>query len=35
MRSWEIVNSSYIVKDDWLTLRADECRTPGGVIVAP
>ncbi len=35
MSSWEIVSSNYIVKDDWLTLRADECRTPDGVIVAP
>jgi 8-oxo-dGTP pyrophosphatase MutT (NUDIX family) len=35
VRSWEIVSSSYIVKDDWLTLRADECRTLESVIVAP
>jgi 8-oxo-dGTP pyrophosphatase MutT (NUDIX family) len=32
---WEIINSKYVVKDRWLTLRADECRKANGQIIAP
>jgi ADP-ribose pyrophosphatase len=32
---WEILSSKYVVKDRWLTLRADDCRTPNGQRVAP
>ena len=35
MADWEIIDSSYVVRDRWLTLRADECRTADGVTVAP
>jgi hypothetical protein len=27
-RDWHIVDSTYIVKDRWLSLRADVCRLP-------
>jgi ADP-ribose pyrophosphatase len=32
---WEILSSRYVVKDRWLSLRADDCRTPDGSRVAP
>ena len=32
---WEILSSKYLVNDRWLTLRADDCRTSNGQIVAP
>jgi len=35
MRNWDILRSKSIVKDRWLTLRADECRKADGTIVAP
>jgi len=33
--AWEILSSRYVVKDRWLTLRADDCRTPAGDRVSP
>jgi 8-oxo-dGTP pyrophosphatase MutT (NUDIX family) len=32
---WEILSSKYVVKDRWLTLRADACRNADGQIIAP
>jgi 8-oxo-dGTP pyrophosphatase MutT (NUDIX family) len=32
---WKVVKSRYIVDDQWMKLRADECRTPDGHIVSP
>ena len=32
---WTIEASKYIVKDQWLRLRADTCRMPNGQIVSP
>jgi ADP-ribose pyrophosphatase len=37
MRSshWDVLKSKYIVRDEWLTLRADRCQTPNGRLVEP
>jgi hypothetical protein len=32
---WNIVDSTYIVNDRWLSLRADRCRMPDGRTIAP
>jgi 8-oxo-dGTP pyrophosphatase MutT (NUDIX family) len=32
---WEILSSKYVVRDRWLTLRADECRNADGQSIAP
>jgi ADP-ribose pyrophosphatase len=32
---WHIVDSTYLVNDRWLSLRADRCRMPDGRIIAP
>lgn len=32
---WRILSSTYVVKDRWLTLRADECRNAAGETIAP
>jgi ADP-ribose pyrophosphatase len=32
---WEILRSTYVVKDRWLTLRADDCRSADGQTIAP
>jgi 8-oxo-dGTP pyrophosphatase MutT (NUDIX family) len=32
---WEILSSKYVVKDRWLTLRADDCRNAEGQVIAP
>lgn len=32
---WSIIDSTYILKDKWLSLRADKCRTPEGSIIEP
>lgn len=32
---WHVVDSTYIVKDRWLSLRADACRLPNGRTIAP
>lgn len=33
--AWEVLTSRYVVKDRWLTLRADECRTTDGKSISP
>jgi 8-oxo-dGTP pyrophosphatase MutT (NUDIX family) len=32
---WEILSSKYVVRDRWLTLRADDCRNADGQVIAP
>lgn len=32
---WEILKSEHIVKDRWISLRADTCKMPSGKIVEP
>jgi ADP-ribose pyrophosphatase len=32
---WQIVHSRYIVKDRWLSLRADRCQMPSGQVIDP
>jgi len=32
---WEVLRSNYVVKDRWLTLRADGCRNADGQDIAP
>ncbi|RPE05874.1 NUDIX hydrolase [Chitinophaga lutea] len=32
---WKLVNSEYLYKEPWLTLRRDICETPAGVTVNP
>ncbi|WP_343703661.1 NUDIX hydrolase [Chitinophaga sp.] len=32
---WKLVNSEYLYKEPWLTLRRDICETPAGVLVNP
>ena len=34
-KHWQTIASEYVVKDRWLTLRADRCVTPSGVAVEP
>ena len=35
IKPWKIVRSDYIVKDKWLTLRADTCETAEGITIEP
>jgi 8-oxo-dGTP pyrophosphatase MutT (NUDIX family) len=35
LNSWKLINSRYVVRDRWMTLRADHCETAGGVRVDP
>jgi 8-oxo-dGTP pyrophosphatase MutT (NUDIX family) len=32
---WDVLESTYIVRDEWLTLRADRCQMPNGRLVEP
>ena len=32
---WILLNSKYVVKDKWITVRADTCQMPNGTIVEP
>jgi ADP-ribose pyrophosphatase len=32
---WDVLESKYIVNDEWLTLRADRCQMPNGRLVEP
>jgi ADP-ribose pyrophosphatase len=32
---WQILNSRYIVKDRWISLRSDRCQMPNGGIIDP
>lgn len=33
--SWETISQKYLIKDQWISLRADVCRMPDGKIVEP
>jgi 8-oxo-dGTP pyrophosphatase MutT (NUDIX family) len=33
--AWKILDSRYILRDRWITLRADRCLTAGGLVVDP
>ena len=33
--NWHVVDSTHIVKDRWLSLRADVCLLPSGRTIAP
>ena len=35
IRPWEVLSSKYVVRDDWIALRADRCRTDGGAVLDP
>ena len=35
MEPWKTMKSKYLLRDRWLTLRADTCETPDGVTVDP
>lgn len=35
LEPWKVLKSEYLVRDQWMTLRADSCQTPKGVEVAP
>lgn len=32
---WKITNSRYLIRDPWMTLRADRCETASGVVLDP
>jgi 8-oxo-dGTP pyrophosphatase MutT (NUDIX family) len=34
-KPWTVLRSQYLVKDKWMTLRADTCKTASGVIIEP
>ncbi len=35
IKPWSIKSSKYIIADQWIKVRADECRTDSGLIIAP
>ncbi len=35
LKAWNILDSRYLLKDKWLTLRADQCSTEDGDIIDP
>jgi 8-oxo-dGTP pyrophosphatase MutT (NUDIX family) len=35
IKPWKIVKSGYLVRDKWLTLRADTCETHDGITIEP
>jgi len=35
MKTWKTEHPSYVLKDRWVTIRADRCLTPQGVRVNP
>ncbi|MBU2647137.1 NUDIX hydrolase [bacterium] len=35
IKPWKILRSQYLVRDRWLSLRADTCRTDQGILVDP
>lgn len=35
MRPWKIIKSEYLLRDKWLTVRADNCKTADGLSVSP
>jgi 8-oxo-dGTP pyrophosphatase MutT (NUDIX family) len=35
MRPWRVTTSRYALQDRWISVRADDCVTPEGVVIAP
>jgi 8-oxo-dGTP pyrophosphatase MutT (NUDIX family) len=35
MGPWAVRNSKYVIKDEWIKVRADECITPEGLTIDP
>jgi len=35
LRPWSVRSSKYILKDRWITVRADKCLTKEGILVSP
>jgi 8-oxo-dGTP pyrophosphatase MutT (NUDIX family) len=35
LQNWETLEQKHLVRDRWISLRADKCRMPDGTIVAP
>ena len=35
IKPWKVTNSRYLIRDRWMTLRADRCETAGGVVIEP
>jgi 8-oxo-dGTP pyrophosphatase MutT (NUDIX family) len=35
IKPWKILSSRYLITDRWLTLRADRCEGPAGILVDP
>ena len=35
MKAWKTISSTEIVKDEWISLRADECELPSGLRISP
>ena len=35
LRRWKILSSHYVVRDRWVTLRADRCELPSGAVIDP
>lgn len=35
IENWKVEGSTYLMRDPWLTVRADTCRTPNGHVIAP
>ena len=33
--NWTLLSSKYLVQDRWLSLRADSCQMPNGLVVEP
>ncbi len=33
--NWKLLSSTYLFRDSWLTMRADRCEKPDGVIIDP
>jgi 8-oxo-dGTP pyrophosphatase MutT (NUDIX family) len=35
MKAWRRLSSKVLIRDQWLSLRADRCELPGGLIIEP
>ncbi len=35
VQAWRVVASKTVLRDRWIDVRADDCRTPGGQTIAP
>src|SRR5215472_7608549 len=32
---WKVIESRYLIRDPWMVLRADRCKTSGGITIDP